>query len=883
MVVNTINDLVTLLNLADQDVTVLGSIANDSATETGSGIGPGLVTTREGGSVKNVQKVIADIENDIVSGLTPYADRATAIAATVPPQVNRILVYTPDGDTVAFVEDASGTAMTTAGARKWSPDGVGSYYHFGALGDAIISATGTLTSGTDDTVALQAALDWMAAVDGRKLSAEGSAVYRINGELSGSGALNINMGSARLFQTSNNVIMDWTATLFGPYDIAANYTAGDLAIDLTGAPLPVAPRAGYIMKIVSDAVDPKNRDSGSETEQYRTGEFFVVGSGSTTTNIVLDRALVITRGISPTSTAGDEADVDPYTTTMNARVVYGDNDEKFELIGGTYGYEEGQEATWAKGAVRVTGFVSPLIERPFFDRTYGFGLRVNGNYGAIVNQVGGKNLENDTASGQYGYLVADGSENTKVTGLHGHDARHIYTSSVNNEQADESSAQPIMSIGRVRGAQVIGGHATGGDNAHWDTHHSTESATFRDNYSTGAGETSSAFRGRDVTCVNHTSRGAGEGVKYFTEYNSGDADDDFYTAGKTLGDMTSGRAGDLDIECVEVPFEGSHADVELFGNSKFVSQDHCAIFNLGGVVTVSGYQEFTSIAGGVVHARTGCIEIEATNALLTGAFPKAQVIIEGTVVIDATDAAAGTVNAMALGTNCELIVRGRLVFKLPAGAGWISGTGSVWCEGDGVIEFEVASAADNTIITDAGDLTNMRVRSTDGTVRWDDAKTFASPAGFQTFHTSAVGVSHAGTGAEVQDLYDPEGQYAFKALNDRGEGMIRVKLSGTKIGATAAATLYLRVGASTFVTTHTIAIADDLWQFDGVMNLTATDAQLYNIRFNTDAATALKRSAETAGAGADTTPAFSFGIDAAVGDTITIETCEVYATAGGIL
>jgi hypothetical protein len=177
----------------------------------------------------------------------------------------------------------------------------------------------------------------------------------------------------------------------------------------------------------------------------------------------------------------------------------------------------------------------------------------------------------------------------------------------------------------------------------------------------------------------------------------------------------------------------------------------------------------------------------------------------------------------------------------------------------------------------------MRVRSTDGTVRWDDAKTFASPAGFQTFHTSAVGVSHAGTGAEVQDLYDPEGQYAFKALNDRGEGMIRVKLSGTKIGATAAATLYLRVGASTFVTTHTIAIADDLWQFDGVMNLTATDAQLYNIRFNTDAATALKRSAETAGAGADTTPAFSFGIDAAVGDTITIETCEVYATAGGIL
>ena len=69
MTVNTINDLVALLDQAEQDVTVLGAIANDTATETGSGISAGLVTTRDGGNVKNVQKVIADIENGITTGV----------------------------------------------------------------------------------------------------------------------------------------------------------------------------------------------------------------------------------------------------------------------------------------------------------------------------------------------------------------------------------------------------------------------------------------------------------------------------------------------------------------------------------------------------------------------------------------------------------------------------------------------------------------------------------------------------------------------------------------------------------------------------------------------------------------------------------------------
>lgn len=71
MVVNTINELITLLNQVDTDAQVLAAISNDAANATGSGLSPGFVTTRLGDEVKNVQKVIADAEAAIAaSGVT---------------------------------------------------------------------------------------------------------------------------------------------------------------------------------------------------------------------------------------------------------------------------------------------------------------------------------------------------------------------------------------------------------------------------------------------------------------------------------------------------------------------------------------------------------------------------------------------------------------------------------------------------------------------------------------------------------------------------------------------------------------------------------------------------------------------------------------------
>lgn len=52
-----------LLNQVDIDATVLAAIANDSELSVENGPGPGLVTTRLGATVKNVRKLLSDLEN----------------------------------------------------------------------------------------------------------------------------------------------------------------------------------------------------------------------------------------------------------------------------------------------------------------------------------------------------------------------------------------------------------------------------------------------------------------------------------------------------------------------------------------------------------------------------------------------------------------------------------------------------------------------------------------------------------------------------------------------------------------------------------------------------------------------------------------------------
>lgn len=87
MPVNTLRDLTELIEQVEYDVGVLASIVNDASTTTNSdyqGPLPGTVVTRTGFTVRNVQRVLADIENSFVTpeiqgdGLT-IVESATAL------------------------------------------------------------------------------------------------------------------------------------------------------------------------------------------------------------------------------------------------------------------------------------------------------------------------------------------------------------------------------------------------------------------------------------------------------------------------------------------------------------------------------------------------------------------------------------------------------------------------------------------------------------------------------------------------------------------------------------------------------------------------------------------------------------------------------------
>lgn len=508
--------------------------------------------------------------------------------------------------------------------------------------------------------------------------------------------------------------------------LSANYTVGSttLAVNTMTAAL----TDGQAFKIVSDAVDPGNRDSGSSTSQWRVGEW-AYATGGNTTSITLKNPLRFSRGINPVSGAGDEAMVDAYTTAYNARVLVLTG-VTMSWTGGTITYESGHGATpWTARAMQVIGYTDPRIKNLTINKGYGPGIQLAGCVRPVVESSRFENLENDTAQGQYGYGVADGSFMTIMRDSSCSNVRHCYTSSAATATAGSVSYPTLLSVGRIVGARVLNniGYANGAV-AVFDTHHESEDALFEGNIVYNSDTFAYTFRGRNIHSRNDSAINCKSGIQMYTEYQSGDPDDDLYVAGKPYG-VTTGIIENFTAEVEEFPVKVIQArNVKVIGG-RWRSTNHIMIRNDGSYVEMDGNIDFATTTYDGAYTITeytgkGVFDLDQPiNAALSSSADWTDKIVvnRGADIKINTEAATdGALNHLGIvvldDATCYFENRGRISATLSTAFDVIMyGTAAnITSDPDSIFRWSITGAADNTA-TEGLTGSNFRAFGEDGT------------------------------------------------------------------------------------------------------------------------------------------------------------------------
>lgn len=644
-----------------------------------------------------------------------------------------------------YVYDASGTALTTGDGRKWSPvSGLTTFAQFGAVGD----------DATDDTAALQAAFDWVAAGDGRRIVENGRLTYLTTAPITTSGSIDVDLGASKIHANHNGRIIDADAG-YTAYALTADYVkeALTIAVATTGTAL----ASNRYIKVGGNSIDPGARDEGSNTNQYRTAEWLTVADGTTTTSIALSEPLRFVTGIDTTSVAGDEAREDAYTTANNARI-FVPNIKRFRLVGGEIYYTDGQEATWSGAAIRVAWYSAPVFEDVRITRGYGAGIQLAGTQAAEINRCTFSRLENNTGNGQYGYAVADAGYMTNVTNCVFIDCRHGYTTNCQNVAADYTASLDAAQVGRCVGARISNcrGYDFDGGSP-FDTHQDAEDVIFSDCIAERCQGYAFTLRGRNITASNPTWRNCQDGLYVYTEYESGDPDDDFFTAGKTSDDFTWAFISGANGQCSGTPFVFSHARVVVDGTFRARTTTHKMV-EMSGEVTWNASGRFTTTNFDNARSYTaensvGVFDVDDVNSAASAAFPGNSSLLfgKGCNVFNAVSNATGTgIVGVHVEANSSCIKRGRVTFDLPSGMSVLGGTlANISWLTDGKVD-----------VTDFGAVGN---NSTNCTTAIQEAVDYAATRG-------TVALNKAGIGATV---HFPSGVYQIDSkIVVEGHGVV---------------------------------------------------------------------------------------------------------------
>lgn len=619
--------------------------------------------------------------------------------------------------------------------------------------------------------------------------------YNITGKISVNKAVRL-----MAFENSATVTADVTAFEFANptyevRDLSSSYSAGDTTINVNTMTNP--PNPGDWFKIISDAVDPYNRDKGSNSTQFRIAEWCRVES-STSTSITIAAPLRFVTGISPTSTAGDEAQVDAYTTTLNARVLILDQTHAPpEYHGFLPNFQTGQESTpWNASCLVFQGFPGAKIIDGKMRKGYGIGIKLMGCPDFVVRNLDIANLTDNTSNGQYGYGIADSSGYGSVENSRLHTTRHGYTTNAPQAAADTSTFSDLVSIGRTVGTKIWGGTWGSGTSYPIDTHSDGTGITFTNSRVEGAAKGFN-MRGQDTrmdNCI--TRRISGTAINILTEYDSGDTDDDFWSASKTLG-PTSATVHGGSFETEGTFFSCTVGQrIYLSGNIEVRTPDVECMILTGSEVIVTGHTKITisDLAGAspIPSVGSAVSALKLASASITGHdHPFKLTILEGaTLELDLRNATADStyITGIEVGSSTELENNGTIILRMPDVsdcAAYCSGSGT-W-SGTGILKVSVEGDADTALDLNYGTFTRMNAVAIDGS-----GKVLTPRDGtLRNAYIARSGTANTGTGALQSDVLQVTG--ALPNVCNYDGALMRIFVRGFKTGSAATAQLDIKV------------------------------------------------------------------------------------------
>jgi len=465
----------------------------------------------------------------------------------------RSFVYYTDVDTSQWVEanppfDAA-EAVQAATQINFLPSGTGAVTRtvdsklkeFVSVKDFGVTGDGT----TNDTVNIQKAFD---ATPDNGVLVFPTGTYVITNTIT----VNNKNITVQAYGAKFLIKADVDAFTFNNYsdavvrELSSNYDKSDtnnLHIDVNA--LSTAPAKGTIIKIVSNAIDLYHNDSGTDTTQYRTGEWFITGPSSTTTQIKLKSPLRYTVGVSTTDVnPGDEPKIDSYTTAMVARVII-PVERKIVWSGGEIAYEDGHDGdSWNANCFNVTGYIGSLITDLTISRCYAHGVSFNGCVDSIITNSIFRDHTNNTSQSQFGYGIDDtGSLRTQISNCNFSACRHGQTTTgrkvavVASGSVTSNQISNFIQQGVTDGGLVSDCTGQGDIESVFDTHQDAHNYTFT-NCVVNGGEIGFSARGQNINFVGCVANNCARGFKFFTRDDTSHTNPDGFSAGKPEGFTT---------------------------------------------------------------------------------------------------------------------------------------------------------------------------------------------------------------------------------------------------------------------------------------------------------------------------------------------------------